>query len=113
MLRDLGEIPLFFKIGEEPEKIKKTLNLLTAFLVMLNFISNHVISVFILCISNLRNSYCQHVVRSLHSVSSCLTALYSTKRFYSSMILFNFPGFFPTGLFQFNGYCPFSQAEGL
>jgi len=24
MLRDLGEIPLFFKIGEEPEKIKKT-----------------------------------------------------------------------------------------
>jgi hypothetical protein len=25
MLRDLGEIPLFFKIGEEPEKIKKTL----------------------------------------------------------------------------------------
>jgi len=26
MLRDLGEIPLFFKIGEEPEKIKKTLN---------------------------------------------------------------------------------------
>jgi hypothetical protein len=28
MLRDLGEIPLFFKIGEEPEKIKKTLNLI-------------------------------------------------------------------------------------
>jgi hypothetical protein len=33
MLRDLGEIPLFFKIGEEPEKIKKTLDSLTCFFV--------------------------------------------------------------------------------